>query len=92
MNDTQAMVDFLRDKYRHTIKTAETIHNEVITGRIPALGGDRQKHASYTLQTVHEAHSMLELFETTIVAHLDTPGPIGALAEQQLGILARPFQ
>jgi len=91
MDDTQAMVDFLRDKYRRSIETSESIHDAVITGRIPALDGDRRKHASFTLQSVHEAQSMLELFETTIVAHLGTAGPMGAIAEQQLRILARPF-
>ncbi|WP_189277223.1 hypothetical protein [Kitasatospora griseola] len=35
--------------------------------------------------------SLLELFETTIVAHLGTAGPMGAIAEQQLRILAGPF-
>ncbi|MGE7437038.1 hypothetical protein [Kitasatospora sp. NPDC001175] len=91
MNDTQAMVDFLRDKYRRSIQTSESIHSAMITGRIPALDGDRRKHAGFTLQSVHEAQSMLELFETTIVAHLGTAGPMGAIAEQQLRILARPF-
>ncbi|MFI9366759.1 hypothetical protein ACIG5E_37805 [Kitasatospora sp. NPDC053057] len=91
MDDTQAIVDFLRDKYRHHIETCESIHNAVITGRIPAFDGDRRTHADITLQSVHEAQSMLELFETTIVAHLGTAGPMGAIAEQQLHILARPF-
>ncbi|MER5642159.1 hypothetical protein ABT095_35120 [Kitasatospora sp. NPDC002227] len=91
MDDTQAMVDFLRDKYRDRIHTAESIHNGVVTGRIPAFDGDRRKHASLTLQSVHEAQAMLELFETTIVAHLGTAGPMGAIADQQLRILARPF-
>ncbi|MGW7448146.1 hypothetical protein [Kitasatospora sp. NPDC054795] len=91
MDDTQAMVDFLRDKYRRSIQTSESIHSAVVTGRIPALDGDRRKYAGFTLQSVHEARSMLDLFETTIVAHLGTAGPMGAIAEQQLRILARPF-
>ncbi|KOV13309.1 hypothetical protein ADK60_29890 [Streptomyces sp. XY431] len=91
MNDTRAMVDFLRDKYRDRIRTSESIHNDVVTGRIPALDGDRRKHAEFTLQSVHEAQSMLELFEPSIVARLGTAGPMGAIAEQQLRILARPF-
>ncbi|MEE1783028.1 hypothetical protein PUR71_08880 [Streptomyces sp. SP17BM10] len=90
-DSTQAMVDFLRNKYRDRIHTTESIHNAVVTGRIPAIDGDRRKHAELTLQSVHEAQSMLELFETTIVAHLGTAGPMGAIAEQQLRILARPF-
>ncbi|MFJ4672728.1 hypothetical protein [Kitasatospora purpeofusca] len=91
MDDTQPMVDFLRDRYRDRIRTSENIHSAVVEGRIPALDGDRRKHAGFTLQSVHEAQSMLELFETTIVAHLGTAGPMGAIAEQQLRVLARPF-
>ncbi|MEU3564176.1 MULTISPECIES: hypothetical protein [Actinomycetes] len=91
MNGTQAMVDFLRERYRREISTSRGIHDAVVDGRIPALGGDREKHARFTLQSVHEAQSMLDLFENTIVAHLGTAGPMGAIAEQQLRILARPF-
>ncbi len=91
MDDTQAMVDFLLDKYRRSIRTSEDIHRAVVDGRIPTLDSDRRKHAGFTLQSLHEAQSLLELFENTIVAHLGTAGPMGAIADQQLRILARPF-
>ncbi|MET9403138.1 hypothetical protein [Kitasatospora sp. NPDC002965] len=90
MNDTQSMVDFLRTRYRRDIRTSEDIHKAIAGGRI-ALDGDPRKQAEFTLQSVHEAQSMLDLFENTIVAHLGTAGPMGAIAEQQLRILARPF-
>ncbi|MFJ6384631.1 hypothetical protein ACIQI7_32070 [Kitasatospora sp. NPDC092039] len=90
-DSTQAMVGFLRDQYRRRIEMSESLHNGVITGRIPALDGDRRQHARFILESVREAQSMLELFETTIVAHLGTAGPMGAIAEQQLRILAQPY-
>ncbi|MFD5922539.1 hypothetical protein ACFVYP_38335 [Kitasatospora sp. NPDC058201] len=41
MDDTQAMVDFLRAKYRRSIQTSEDLQSAVVDGRIPALDGDR---------------------------------------------------
>jgi len=93
MNDsTQAMVDFLRKRYRSSIDTNESIFTAVANGQIDVeIGGSREAHTRIAHQSLREAESMLELFEHTIVAHLGTAGPMGAIAEQQLRILARPF-
>ncbi|MER6365759.1 hypothetical protein [Kitasatospora sp. NPDC001527] len=91
-NSTQAMVDFLRDKYRRNIEMQENIFTAFTDGRIGVeLGVSPEARADFARRSLHEAESMLELFETTIVTHLGTAGPMGAIAEQQLRILARPF-
>ncbi|MFE7531851.1 hypothetical protein ACFU7Y_40070 [Kitasatospora sp. NPDC057542] len=93
MNDsTQAMVDLLRERYRSSIDTHENIFTAVANGQIGVeIGGSREAHTRIAHQSLREAESVLELFEHTIVAHLGTAGPMGAIAEQQLRILAPPF-
>ncbi|MFB7672300.1 hypothetical protein ACFC26_12875 [Kitasatospora purpeofusca] len=91
-DDTRAMVDFLRKRYRSSVETHESIFAGFTDGRIGAeLGGTPEARTDFARRSLHEAESVLELFETTIVAHLGTAGPMGAIAEQQLRILARPF-
>ncbi|MFJ6772098.1 hypothetical protein ACIQOV_14225 [Kitasatospora sp. NPDC091257] len=91
-SDVQAMIDFLRTRYRDSIDTHENIFTAVANGQIDVeIGGSREAHTRIAHQSLRETESMLELFETTIVAHLGTAGPMGAIAEHQLRILARPF-
>jgi hypothetical protein len=81
----------LRADYQRDLKVAQDIQKAGLTGRISIPDIPRDILLRGHAQSVAKAESMIELLENTIIAHLGTAGPMGAVAEQQLRILAEPY-
>lgn len=86
--DQAAMVAFLRDRYAYKLDIAQSMANAFRLGMGSDLGLQPADAAQQARSGIHAAEVRLQFLDETVVPYLETAGPTGRIADQQLRLLA----
>jgi len=67
---------------------AQSLANPLVTESAGTLGLSVEAARGEARRQLHAAEVRSRFFEETVVPYLGTAGPVGRIAEQQLGLLA----
>jgi len=82
------IIAFLRDRYAENLTTAHAMANAFVAGLGSSHGLSSADSARQARRVVHAAEARIRFLDEAVIPYLDTAGPTGLIADQQLRLLA----